>query len=521
MNKIYLFPFFIDNSLANRDNSPLSELRCNAVNAYNSYSRQRSLQSNNVRLSRSIFNPMPASFTKKQTWFLVVLGLATAIIIGASFYLINQLIAAEWWVEHTLEVEKEAKSALVCLMDCETAYRGYLITAEADYLQPYETCWRHVASHVEALQKLTADNPRQKVPVERLFTLANDKIKFSQQVIAARKNNPSAPARGLVSLEPGKKIMDEFRYTIAGVLDAEEHLLDVRTRAANRVKTNIYLVISMLAAVVLATLFWIARMSRLFVSEQERERNLTNKARNEAIEANKLKSQFIATMSHEIRTPLSGVIGLAEVMTQQPDLPPKTKEIADQIFGSSKQLLSILNELLDYSKLESGKTTLESAEFPVLRLINQVVDLTKTGADEKGLRLSVAVAPDVPGTIKGDETKVRQVLLNLVHNAIKFTEQGGVEIGVECVADKKQIRFAVVDTGMGIAPELQKHLFIPFVQADAGIQRKYGGSGLGLSIAKRYVEMMSGSIELKSSPGEGTAVWFTVPIELVVPGNES
>jgi signal transduction histidine kinase len=215
---------------------------------------------------------------------------------------------------------------------------------------------------------------------------------------------------------------------------------------------------------------------------------------------------------------LSGVIGLGEIMLQQPELSPQSKEIAGRIFGSSKQLLYILNELLDFSRLESGKVSMEITRFSVAPLINQIVGLVKVDAEAKGLQISVNVSGEVPAQLEGDEGKLRQIILNLVSNAIKFTEKGGVQIAVDSIPDKKQVRFAVIDTGVGIPLVKQQQLFSPFVQADNSTQRIYGGSGLGLSIAKRYVEMMSGSIELKSSEGEGTAVWFTVPEELRVTG---
>lgn len=462
---------------------------------------------------------LPVSFATKQSWVLTLLGLTTALIIAVSFYLANRLIDAHWWVEHTLKVEREAQSALVCLMDCETAYRGFLITGEKQYLEPYEVCWRHVAGHVESLGRLTADNPNQQFRIPQLMELANRKIKFSQDVIEARRKSPGTPARTLLSLEPGRQIMDEFRAGIAKIVDEEENLLHIRNGAVKALERSTYIMVTALAGAVLLNLVWVANMSRRFAEDTEREHKLTVKARNDAIEANELKTQFVSTISHEIRTPMSGVLGLAEVVLMQPELSIQTKELVEQLFVAGKQLLSVLNQLLDFSKLEAGNAQLESIEFPIEGVLNGVVDLLKLNAEGKGLKLTVTVAADVPKTIKGDEAKLRQVLLNLVHNAIKFTDEGGIEVKVDYLPEKQHVRFAVIDTGIGIAPEVQKNLFTPFIQADASTQRKYGGSGLGLSIGKKYVDLMSGTIDLKSSAGEGTAVWFSIPIDITVATN--
>lgn len=237
-------------------------------------------------------------------------------------------------------------------------------------------------------------------------------------------------------------------------------------------------------------------------------------ARDEAQRANKLKSEFVATISHEIRTPMSGLIGLAELLMSDPDS-EEVNEMASRIFNSSKRLLSVLNDLLDFSKLESGKVLVENSSFLPRLVVQDVVDLVTPLAQPKSLALEIQIGKDVPERVFGDENKVRQILTNLVHNAIKFTSKGKVKVSVitESIDDQNVLRFSVVDTGIGISEENKSLMFEPFIQADPSSTRKFGGTGLGLSISRHYVTLMGGKIGLESTEGKGSTFWFTIPLK--------
>lgn len=202
---------------------------------------------------------MPASFTTKQTWALVFLAVICLGIVGTSLYLVNRLSDADLWVDHTLQVEKETQQALICLMDCETAYRGFLVTGEEQYLEPYEHCYHHVASHIEKLGRLTIDNPRQQEKIPILLKLADDKIKFSQMVIRLRRQHPQTAGSSLVSLEPGKQIMDKFRDLADQLMNEEEHLLDTRLLSTARLRGSTYLALVLLSFGIVVLLFWMRR----------------------------------------------------------------------------------------------------------------------------------------------------------------------------------------------------------------------------------------------------------------------
>jgi signal transduction histidine kinase/CheY-like chemotaxis protein len=239
------------------------------------------------------------------------------------------------------------------------------------------------------------------------------------------------------------------------------------------------------------------------------------RARDLAVQTARLKSDFLANMSHEIRTPLNGVIGLADLMLDTP-LNAEQRGYANTIQSSAETLLRIVNDILDFSKIEAGKLTLESIDFDPRALTEGVVTLFQQQAHVKKLRLSAKCQADVPPAARGDAVRVRQILLNLAGNALKFTAQGQVELCLELSGadgDGVTLRWAVKDTGPGLAEEAQARLFQPFTQADSSISRQHGGTGLGLAICKQLATLMGGEIGVESQPGQGATFWFTARLE--------
>ncbi len=436
---------------------------------------------------------------------------------------ISRYLARAQLVEENSQMDRERKlqttleSTLRLVDDAETGERGFLLTHDPAYLAPYADAVDRVHSQIHQLQQVAQGDPDDNAQVVLLASLMEQKFGMLNEAIDSARSRPASPFDPSLSRQ-SKATMDRIRELVGKLsgkaksdLDRREAKLGVDLAQTARM----FLIVTLFSFLTLLSSYLLVHRA---ITEQRRAEADMLAAKARAESASNAKTAFLTNMSHEIRTPMTAIVGFSEMLLQPNQTLSDRHDALQVIRRNSRHLLELINDVLDLSRIEAGKMVLSRSACDLINTLGEVASMMRSRAVEKGLGFRVQFQGPIPRKIHTDPLRLRQVLVNLLGNAIKFTESGEVRLVVSCPPDEtnsnrlgKLVQFEIIDTGIGMTPEQMARLFHPFTQADESTTRKFGGSGLGLDICKRLAKMLGGDVSVRSIPAMGST--FTLSID--------
>ncbi len=428
---------------------------------------------------------------------------------------INRLINDNVQLLGEVTVSNQLKGLEKEVLAVENDVKGAVTTQDSSYLKELAVQWGNITLNLEELQKIS-DSDSSIRYIDDLDTLVKERIVFTRLIVDSLRLHGKIAAEKLIASQRGRILTDSITRTIEKIDSTRKIILSRATASIDQSGRNALQMGGILIIIVLITaagLFWyiittIQRQDRLIAALNESERKVRESVR--------LKENFLANMSHEIRTPMNAILGFTNLL-QREQLDGKSKEYVQTIQKSGENLLTIINDILDLSKIEAGMMRLEKAPFSMRGLLHSIAVMFQSKANEKNIQLTATVDDDVPDTLEGDATRLTQILVNLIGNALKFTPQGLIRVRVRNAgwdAGHVKTGITVTDTGIGIAPGKLQEIFERFRQAEDSVTRNYGGTGLGLAIVKELVMLQHGSLDVSSEPGKGTSFSLIIPYEI-------
>jgi signal transduction histidine kinase/CheY-like chemotaxis protein/HPt (histidine-containing phosphotransfer) domain-containing protein len=425
---------------------------------------------------------------------------------------INRLIEGNTGLLDELNSQNDLQKLQTTIVTIESKIRGAVITRDSAQL-------KDIRNHIDTIQKELkrieegVKNEGTAQLIHKLDHLVAKKIEFNYSIIDAFDKGGKLAAEEMINANSGKKLTDSIFDAVDDVDSSRQISMNYLVTSVDdngRTARSRGLILAVVAILFCVAAFWYIVHQSM---QQQRLIHILDASEKKVKEAAHIKEQFMANMSHEIRTPMNAMLGFTSLLDKT-NLSPKQRQYVDNIHSSGENLLTIVNDILDLSKIEAGMMRIEKIPFSLRGLLYSLETMFGEKARQKKLYLNIHVDEDTPDSLVGDPVRLTQILVNLLGNAIKFTDHGGVDVNVKSTLFDEhiaRIRFAVKDTGIGIAPEKKKSIFERFQQAEADTTRRYGGTGLGLSIARQLIELQDGAITVASEQGKGSEFIVDIP----------